>query len=58
MLKRSIATLALLAISCCAAAQSVEDDALVWLQAFLKVDTINPPGNESRAVEFIGNILV
>jgi len=38
-------------------AQPMEEEALVWLQAFLKVDTINPPGNESRAVEFLANIL-
>lgn len=40
-----------------ASAQAIEDEALAWLQAFLKVDTINPPGNESRAVEFLGRIL-
>jgi acetylornithine deacetylase/succinyl-diaminopimelate desuccinylase-like protein len=38
-------------------AQSIEDEALDWLQAYIKVDTINPPGNESRAVEFIAAIL-
>ncbi|MCH8912683.1 MAG: M20/M25/M40 family metallo-hydrolase [Planctomycetes bacterium] len=38
-------------------AQSIEDEALDWLQAYIQVDTMNPPGNESRAVEFIGNIL-
>jgi acetylornithine deacetylase/succinyl-diaminopimelate desuccinylase-like protein len=40
-----------------ASAQAIEDEALDWLQAFLRVDTINPPGNESRAVEFIARIL-
>ena len=40
-----------------AAAQGIEDAALNWLQAFLQVDTVNPPGNESRAVEFLGRIL-
>lgn len=38
-------------------AQSIEDEALAWLQDYIRVDTINPPGNETRAVEFIGNIL-
>jgi acetylornithine deacetylase/succinyl-diaminopimelate desuccinylase-like protein len=38
-------------------AQAVEDEALDWLQAFIQVDTTNPPGNETRAVEFIANIL-
>ena len=38
-------------------AQAIEDEALDWLQSFLKVDTINPPGNETRAVEFIAEIL-
>jgi acetylornithine deacetylase/succinyl-diaminopimelate desuccinylase-like protein len=38
-------------------AQSIEDEALDWLQAYIQVDTMNPPGNEARAVEFIGNIL-
>lgn len=38
-------------------AQSLEDEALAWLQQFLRVDTVNPPGNEILAVEFIGNIL-
>ncbi len=38
-------------------AQAIEHEALDWLQAFLRVDTINPPGNESRAVEFLGRIL-
>ena len=38
-------------------AQSIDEEALVWLQEFLRVDTINPPGNETRAVEFIANIL-
>jgi len=28
-----------------------------WLQSFIRVDTINPPGNETRAVEFIAGIL-
>jgi acetylornithine deacetylase/succinyl-diaminopimelate desuccinylase-like protein len=38
-------------------AQTIEDEALAWLQNFLRVDTINPPGNETRAVEFIAKVL-
>ena len=36
--------------------QSIEDEAVVWLQEFIQVDTINPPGNESRAVDFYAAI--
>ena len=38
-------------------AQTLEDEALGWLQEYLRIDTTNPPGNESRAVEFISKIL-
>lgn len=38
-------------------AQGIEDEALDWLQQFVRIDTINPPGNETRAVEFIAAIL-
>ena len=37
-------------------AQSIEDEAVIWLQEFIQVDTINPPGNESRAVDFYAAI--
>jgi len=37
-------------------AQSIEDQAVIWLKEFLKIDTINPPGNESRAVDFYKKI--
>jgi len=33
-----------------------EDDAVAWLQEFIRVDTVNPPGNESRAVDFYARI--
>ena len=36
--------------------ESLEDEAVAWLQAYLQVDTINPPGNESRAVDFYAEI--
>ena len=35
---------------------AIDDEAVNWLQAFLQVDTINPPGNESRAVDFYASI--
>ena len=56
MIKR-LSALTLLAFMPSAFAQSIEDEALGWLQEFIQVDTINPPGNETRAVEFIANIL-
>ena len=37
-------------------AQSPADEAVAWLQEFLRIDTINPPGNESRAVDFYSRI--
>jgi acetylornithine deacetylase/succinyl-diaminopimelate desuccinylase-like protein len=37
--------------------EELEDQALAWLQQFVQIDTVNPPGNESRAVEFLGAIL-
>lgn len=57
MLKRSLAIWSLVVLSLPVHAESMEDEALAWLQSFLKVDTINPPGNESRAVEFLASIL-
>lgn len=35
---------------------SPDDQAVAWLQEFVQVDTINPPGNEYRAVEFYARI--
>ena len=40
-----------------AADDALEDQAIAWLQEFVRIDTINPPGNESRAVDFLGAIL-
>jgi acetylornithine deacetylase/succinyl-diaminopimelate desuccinylase-like protein len=37
-------------------AQALEDEAVAWLQEFIQVDTINPPGNEFRAVDFYAKI--
>jgi acetylornithine deacetylase/succinyl-diaminopimelate desuccinylase-like protein len=36
---------------------ALEEQAVAWLQDFVRIDTVNPPGNESRAVEFLGAIL-
>lgn len=38
-------------------AQSLPDEAVDWLQQFLRIDTINPAGNEYRAVDFYSAIL-
>lgn len=38
-------------------AQTLADESVAWLQEFLRIDTINPPGNESRAVDFYSKIL-
>ena len=57
MQHRIVLLIAMLTLSLPSFAQTIEDEALAWLQAFIKIDTINPPGNESRAVEFLANIL-
>ena len=36
--------------------QTLDDEAVLWLQEYLQVDTVNPPGNESRAVDFYAKI--
>ncbi len=43
-------------ISTLANAQSIEDESVAWLQQLIQIDTINPPGNESRAVDFYAAI--
>lgn len=37
--------------------EAVTDEAAGVLREYLRLDTSNPPGNEARAVEFLGNIL-
>ncbi len=37
-------------------APTIEDEAIAWLQEFIRIDTVNPPGNEYRAVEFYSRI--
>ena len=48
----------LILFSSAVAAQSIEDEAVAWLQDFIRVDTVNPPGNETRAVEFYPRYLM
>jgi acetylornithine deacetylase/succinyl-diaminopimelate desuccinylase-like protein len=55
-LRFSLLVLSILFLTNTTNAQSIEDEAVSWLQAFLKIDTINPPGNESRAVDFYSAI--
>ncbi|MEE9278989.1 MAG: M20/M25/M40 family metallo-hydrolase [Myxococcota bacterium] len=37
--------------------EALENQAVAHLQAYLQIDTTNPPGNETRAVEFFAEIL-
>jgi acetylornithine deacetylase/succinyl-diaminopimelate desuccinylase-like protein len=39
------------------AGQSLEDETVQRLSDYLRVDTVNPPGNESRAVAFFARLL-
>lgn len=57
MFSRIIVSLLACLLTLPALAQTIEDEAVTWLQDFIRVDTINPPGNESRAVKFLGDIL-
>jgi len=33
------------------------EQATEWLSSYIQVDTVNPPGNEIIACDFLGNIL-
>ena len=35
---------------------TLNDESVLWLQEYLQVDTVNPPGNETRAVDFYAKI--
>jgi acetylornithine deacetylase/succinyl-diaminopimelate desuccinylase-like protein len=37
--------------------ESLEDETIHRLQEYLRIDTTNPPGNETRAVEFFARLL-
>ena len=54
-IKIGIITLSFIFISAINA-QTLEDEAVRWLQEFIRIDTINPPGNEDRAVDFYAAI--
>ena len=56
MKKLLIIFIVTLNIAMISAVESLDDEAVSWLQNYLKIDTVNPPGNESRAVEYIANI--
>ena len=51
-----LTTLFLSFLTCHSFAQTLEDEAVGWLQNFIRIDTINPPGNEYRAVDFYARI--
>ena len=36
---------------------ALNEQATEWLSDYIRVDTVNPPGNETRAVEWLGAIL-
>tara|TARA_R100000322_G_scaffold164488_1_gene128953 strand:+ start:1126 stop:2511 length:1386 start_codon:yes stop_codon:yes gene_type:complete len=55
--KHSLALAGALLLSGTVSAQSaLESQAVQWLQEFVRIDTINPPGNEYRAVDFYAQI--
>src|SRR4026209_1912278 len=35
---------------------ALQDEAVAWFQSYLRVDTINPPGNEAAGVQFFKKI--
>jgi acetylornithine deacetylase/succinyl-diaminopimelate desuccinylase-like protein len=35
----------------------LESEAILWLQAFIRIDTTNPPGNEIAAAKYLASIL-
>lgn len=59
MLSKSTRLALLLLFAALASAGYAKDpasEAVQWLQDFIQVDTVNPPGNESRAVDFYAQI--
>lgn len=45
------------ALTCAQTLDDYANQAVERLSAYLQIDTINPPGNESRGVRFIGSLL-
>jgi acetylornithine deacetylase/succinyl-diaminopimelate desuccinylase-like protein len=37
--------------------ERLQDEAVERLQAYVRIDTVNPPGNESRGVEYLARLL-
>lgn len=46
-----------LALAAQGAEQRLEDEAITRVQEYLRVNTANPPGNESRGVEYLARLL-
>jgi acetylornithine deacetylase/succinyl-diaminopimelate desuccinylase-like protein len=44
-------------VSAQGSATALQDQAVRWLQSYIRVDTINPPGNEAAGVQFFKAIL-
>ena len=36
--------------------EALQDEAVAWLQEYIGINTINPPGNETRGAEFFAEI--
>ena len=36
--------------------ESLQDEAVAWLQEYIGINTINPPGNETAGAEFFARI--
>ena len=45
------------ALTCAQTLDDYANQAVERLSAYLQIDTINPPGNESRGVRYIGSLL-
>ena len=60
-LRRSALVMVCLLVATSAPAQvpapALQDEAVRWLQSYIRVDTINPPGNEAAGVQFFKTIL-
>jgi acetylornithine deacetylase/succinyl-diaminopimelate desuccinylase-like protein len=54
---RFFACLLTITLACQCLADDLIDDAVPRLRDYLRIDTVNPPGNESRGVEFLAGLL-
>ena len=55
-LLKGISTILALTLASSVYSQTLEDEAVTWLQEYIQIDTINPPGNEYRAVDWLAAI--